>query len=70
MGSLLIYAPAFTRVALMLVICVPMMRKLMSGGSCDDSSASRDEVGKLRAEVARLRDERSRVTPHDEVTHV
>lgn len=70
MEWLLIYAPAFACVAMMLVICVPMMRKMMSGGSCDESGASRDELAELRAEVARLRDERSPIRPHDEVTHV
>lgn len=70
MEWLLIYAPAFACVAMMLVICLPMMRKMMSGGSSDDSGASRDEVAELRAEVARLRDDRSPVTPRDEATHV
>ncbi len=70
MESLLIYAPALACVAMMLVICVPMMRRMMSGGSCDDAGASRDEVAELRAEVARLRGEPSAVAPHDEVTHV
>ncbi len=69
MEWLLIYAPAFACVAMMLVICLPMMRKMMSGGSCDESGASSQEVAELRAEVARLRNERS-LTPHDEVTHV
>ena len=69
MEWLLIYAPAFACVAMMLVICLPMMRKMMSGGSCDVSGASHDEVAELRAEVARLHDERS-LTPRDEVTHV
>lgn len=70
MEWLLIYAPAFACVAMMLVICVPMMRRMMAGGSCNDSGASREEVAELRAEVARLRGERSPVAPHDEVTHV
>lgn len=69
MEWLLIYAPAFACVAMMLVICLPMMRRMMSGGDCDDSGAPSDEVAELRAEVARLRDERSLAT-HDEVTHV
>lgn len=69
MEWLLIYAPAFACVAMMLVICLPMMRKMMSGGNCDDSRASTDEVAELRAEVTHLRGERS-LTSHDEVTYV
>lgn len=70
MEWLLIYAPAFACVAMMVVICFPMIRKMISGGSSDDPGASPEEVAELRAELARLRDERAPVAPHDEVTHV
>ena len=70
MEWLLIYAPAFACVAMMLVICLPMMRKMGSGGSCDGPGASSEEVAELRAEVARLRGDDARMAEREEVAHV
>lgn len=53
MEWLLVYVPAIACAAMMLVICLPMMRK-MSGGHAQEGGASSDEVAELRYEVARF----------------
>lgn len=64
--TIAIYLPVLACGAMMLLICIPMMRK-MHGGDHADDAASREEVAKLREEVARLKagrivaDERERV---------
>ncbi len=67
MEWLLVYVPALACVGMMLVICLPMMRK-MSGGHSDEAGASSEEVAELREEVARLRAERA-LDAQREVTH-
>lgn len=69
MESLLLYVPALACLFMLLVICIPMMRR-MSGGDRDEQRSSSDEVAELREEVALLREERARVVQPDEVTHV
>lgn len=68
MEWLWVYLPALACAAMVLVICLPMMRK-MSGGHTEKESASREEVAELREEVARLRAERALASQPDEVTH-
>lgn len=58
MEWLLAYVPALACAAMMLVICIPMMRK-MSGGHDQHGSESNEEIAELREEVARLRAERA-----------
>ena len=60
METLLAYLPAFACGAMMLLICIPMMRKMHKGDSGD--SATSEEVAELREELARLKAER---TPSD-----
>ena len=43
---------------MMLLICIPMMRKMHQGHGSDDFDARR-EIGELRDEVARLKAERT-----------
>jgi hypothetical protein len=55
--SIVAYLPALACVAMMLLICVPM---LLGGkhNQASDESASQQEVAQLREEVSRLRSER------------
>ncbi|MGH2825993.1 MAG: hypothetical protein ACRDKF_03370 [Actinomycetota bacterium] len=57
MESVVAYLPALACVAMMLLICVPMLlgRK---HNQASDESASQQEVAQLREEVSRLRSER------------
>ena len=44
--------------AMMLLICIPMMRNMHKGEGNDDSETRR-EIGELRDEIARLKAERA-----------
>ena len=57
MRTIATYLPAIACGAMMLFICIPMMRSMHKGGSSDDA-ASREEVAELREEIARLKAER------------
>jgi hypothetical protein len=57
--TLATYLPAIACGAMMLLICIPMMRNMhKSSGGSDDSDTQR-EIGELRDEVARLKAERA-----------
>lgn len=58
METLFIYLPAIACGAMMLLICIPMMKSMHKGGRSDDA-ASREEVAELREEIARLKAERA-----------
>lgn len=58
METVLAFLPAIACGAMMLFICIPMMRNMHKGdGSSDDSVAS-SEIAELREEIAQLRAER------------
>lgn len=59
METLVAYLPAIACGAMMLFICIPMMRNMHKGHGQSEDSASPEEVAALREEVARLRAERS-----------
>jgi len=51
--------PGLACAAMMLVICIPMMRNMHKGHGESDDSATRQEVAELREEVARLKADRA-----------
>lgn len=57
MRTIATYLPAIACGAMMLLICIPMMRNMNKTHGSDDSEARR-EIGELREEVARLKAER------------
>lgn len=58
METVLSYLPAIACGAMMLLICIPMMRNMHKGRDSDDA-VSREEVAELREEIARLKAERT-----------
>ena len=58
MQAILSYLPAIACGAMVLFICIPMMRNMHKGDKSSDDSAARDEIAELREEIARLRAER------------
>lgn len=58
MRTIATYLPAIACGAMMLLICIPMMRSMHKGGNSDDAT-SREEVAELREEIARLKAERT-----------
>ena len=59
MRSFAVYLPAIACAAMMLLICVPMLRGRKHDPGAE-AGASREEVVELREEIARLKSERSR----------
>jgi hypothetical protein len=57
--TLLAYLPALACGAMMLAICIPMMRNMHKGHGGSEDTASRQEIADLREEVARLKAERA-----------
>ena len=59
METVFAYLPAIACGAMMLFICIPMMRNMHKGhGSSEDSGAG-SEIAELREEIARLKAERA-----------
>ena len=50
--------PAVACGAMMLLICVPMMRNMHKGGETPDDAGTHGEIAELRDEIARLKAER------------
>ncbi|MGH2811928.1 MAG: hypothetical protein ACRDI1_04360 [Actinomycetota bacterium] len=66
MDALLPWLPLIGCAAMMLLVCIPMMRN-MHRGDGGDGAASGREVAELREEIARLRAERT--ASERETTH-
>lgn len=67
MEWLLVSLPALACAGMMLLICVPMMRK-MSGGKSKEGAPSKEEVAELREELARLKAHSAEASQQDEMT--
>jgi hypothetical protein len=57
--TLISYLPALVCGAMMLFICIPMMRNMHKGHDDSTEADNRQEVAELREEIARLRAERT-----------
>lgn len=64
MNTLLLYVPALACAAMMLIICVPMMRK-MAGSKDEPGAVSGEEITELRKEIALLRAEAASPNPSE-----
>jgi len=56
--TLVAYLPAIACGAMLLLICIPMMRNMHKGHDESAGTASRQEIAELREEVGRLKAER------------
>jgi hypothetical protein len=56
---LISYLPALACGAMMLFICIPMMRNMHKGHDDSTEADTRQEVAELREEIARLRAEKT-----------
>ncbi|MGH2775242.1 MAG: hypothetical protein ACRDJT_07410 [Actinomycetota bacterium] len=59
METLVAYLSAIACGAMLLLICIPMMRNMHKGHGDSAGTASRQEIAELREEVARLKAERT-----------
>ena len=59
MRTLVTYLPALACGAMLLLVCIPMMRNMHKGHGEPEDTASRQEIAELREEVARLKSERA-----------
>jgi hypothetical protein len=57
--ALISYLPALACGAMMLLICIPMMRNMHKGHGDSGATDTRQEVAELREEMARLKAERA-----------
>lgn len=55
MEALIFYLPALACGAMMLFICIPMMRSMHKGHDDSADTDNRQEIAELREEIARLR---------------
>ena len=58
METLISYLPALACGAMMLFICIPMMRNMHKGPDDSTDADTRQEIAELREEIARLRAEK------------
>ena len=65
MRTLAAYLPALACGAMMLFICIPMMRNMHKGHGGSDDTEIREEVAHLREEVSRLKAEHDKVEALD-----
>jgi hypothetical protein len=59
MENLIVYLPLLACGAMMLFICIPMMRNMHKGHGDSADADSRQEIAELREEIARLRAEQT-----------
>lgn len=59
MRTIAAYLPAIACGAMMLLICIPMMRNMHKGHGESRDSDARNEIAELREEMARLKAERA-----------
>lgn len=59
MEALIAYLPALACAAMMLLVCIPMMRRMHGHHEQPGDADSRKEIAELREEIARLRAERA-----------
>lgn len=59
MRTLVTYLPAIACGAMMLLICIPMMRNMHKDNGASDESDTQREIGELRDEIARLKADRA-----------
>lgn len=59
METLITYLPAIACGAMLLFICIPMMRNMHKSHGDSSDSETRREIAELREEIARLRAERA-----------
>ncbi len=59
MRTIAAYLPAIACGAMMLLICIPMMRNMHKSNGVSHESDTQRELGELRDEVARLKAERA-----------
>jgi hypothetical protein len=57
--TLISYLPALACGAMMLFICIPMMRNMHKGHGDSTDTDTRQEVAELREEITRLRAEKA-----------
>jgi hypothetical protein len=57
--TLISYLPALACGAMLLFICIPMMRNMHKGQDDSTNPDSRQEIAELREEIARLRAEKA-----------
>jgi hypothetical protein len=57
--TIVAYLPAIACGAMLLLLCIPMMRNMHQGYGESAGTASRQEIAELREEVARLKAERA-----------
>jgi hypothetical protein len=59
LDALLGWLPLIACAAMMLVVCIPMIRRMKTKTDGNRHPVTRREIAKLREEIARLRAERS-----------
>ncbi|MFN2524942.1 MAG: hypothetical protein ABR505_01555 [Actinomycetota bacterium] len=68
METLIAFLPALACGAMMMLICIPMMRNMHKGHDNSADTDKRHEVAELREEIARLKAERAledKIEAHD-----
>ncbi len=68
MDTLISYLPALACGAMMLLICIPMMRNMQKGDGGSADADTRQEIAELREEVARLRAEKTLHSDEEKVS--
>ena len=59
MRTLASYLPAILCGAMMLLVCIPMMRNMHKGHGESGETDAREEIAELREEIARFKAERA-----------
>lgn len=67
MSTLAVYLPALMCGAMLLLICIPMMRSMHKGDGRSHDPGTGEEIAELREEIARLKAERVSDDPSESV---